>query len=293
MSKTKIVALLSKAITKSLKANSEYNIKSLSLPTNDYCLESHVVGLPELHKFHQVVQWPNEKSDILHPCYPQVLAFPLHMQLLLQDDFPFSLFGLVHLANEIEQSRPIESNECISVRAFLGDIKEHRQGLSFELKTEVRAGNKLVWRASSSNLFRQKTMQSPRSDVGPVLQNLQENSAELRKTEYWRLASSLGREYAKASGDFNPIHLHPLGAKILGFKRHIAHGMWSKSRSLSTQFEVLDEPFKCKVKFVKPLFLPNKVKFSYTTNNSKRFFDVNSEDGLACHLTGELFNQDM
>ena len=47
------------------------------------------------------------------------------------------------------------------------------------------------------------------------------------------LAKDLGRRYAAISGDYNPIHLGALSAKLFGFKQAIAHGMWSKARCLA------------------------------------------------------------
>ena len=36
-----------------------------------------------------------------------------------------------------------------------------------------------------------------------------------------------GRRYAAISGDYNPIHLSTISAKMFGFKTAIAHGMWT------------------------------------------------------------------
>ncbi|WP_327344063.1 MaoC/PaaZ C-terminal domain-containing protein [Streptomyces europaeiscabiei] len=49
----------------------------------------------------------------------------------------------------------------------------------------------------------------------------------------WRLAGDVGRRYGAVSGDRNPIHLHPLGARLFGFPRPIAHGMWTVARCLA------------------------------------------------------------
>ncbi len=49
----------------------------------------------------------------------------------------------------------------------------------------------------------------------------------------WKLPGDLGRRYAAASGDRNPIHLHALSAKAFGFPRAIAHGMWTKARCMA------------------------------------------------------------
>ncbi|QYX78182.1 MaoC family dehydratase [Streptomyces akebiae] len=49
----------------------------------------------------------------------------------------------------------------------------------------------------------------------------------------WRLGGDVGRRYGAVSGDRNPIHLHPLGARLFGFPRAIAHGMWTVARCLA------------------------------------------------------------
>ncbi|MER6608929.1 MaoC/PaaZ C-terminal domain-containing protein [Streptomyces sp. NPDC000927] len=49
----------------------------------------------------------------------------------------------------------------------------------------------------------------------------------------WRLPADLGRRYGAVSGDRNPIHLYPLTARLLGFPRPIAHGMWTVARCLA------------------------------------------------------------
>src|SRR6185503_5773277 len=50
-------------------------------------------------------------GDALPPTYPHVLAFPLAMSLMSRPDFPFSLLGIVHVANAIEVRRPLHATE--------------------------------------------------------------------------------------------------------------------------------------------------------------------------------------
>jgi acyl dehydratase len=40
-----------------------------------------------------------------------------------------------------------------------------------------------------------------------------------------RLPAGLSRQYARVSGDYNPIHLSSLSAKVFGFRSVVAHGM--------------------------------------------------------------------
>ncbi len=67
-----------------------------------------------------------------------------------------------------------------------------------------------------------------RRPIGPAL-----DISELPATATWRLPGDLGRRYGSVSGDLNPIHVHPLTARLFGFPTAIAHGMWTKARCLA------------------------------------------------------------
>ena len=56
--------------------------------------------------------------DTLPATYPHVLAFDLHMELMTDGRFPFPAIGLVHIANSIEQLRPIDAGERLDLRAY-------------------------------------------------------------------------------------------------------------------------------------------------------------------------------
>lgn len=42
-----------------------------------------------------------------------------------------------------------------------------------------------------------------------------------------------GVQYAKLTGDWNPHHLYKWTAWLLGYRKPIAHGMWTLSRSIA------------------------------------------------------------
>ena len=63
------------------------------------------------------------------------------------------------------------------------------------------------------------------------------------------------------SGDYNPIHVHPLSARLFGFPSAIAHGMWTKARCLAALEPRLPDAFTVDVAFKKPILLPGKVEF--------------------------------
>ena len=107
--------------------------------------------------------------------------------------------------------------------------------------------------------------------------------------DYWSVPDNIGRRYAKVSGDSNLIHLYAVTAKLFGFKRHIAHGMWSKARALGALEEQLPKgPFKVSVAFKLPVFLPAKVQFQYANTGDTVEFRIKDQNGEKPHLSGQI-----
>jgi acyl dehydratase len=80
-------------------------------------------------------------------------------------------------------------------------------------------------------------------------------------TAIWRVGPDTGRRYAAVSGDHNPIHTSRLGARLFGFARPIAHGMWTKARCLAALDGRLPDAYTVDVAFKLPILLPAKVGF--------------------------------
>ena len=57
--------------------------------------------------------------------------------------------------------------------------------------------------------------------------------SESIKEQKLYVEASTGLRYAKVSGDWNPHHLYPWTAKLLGFKSPIAHGLWTLAVAMS------------------------------------------------------------
>jgi acyl dehydratase len=76
------------------------------------------------------------------------------------------------------------------------------------------------------------------------------------------MPASVGVRYAAVSGDHNPIHTSRLAARLLGFPRPIAHGMWSKARCLASLEGRLPDAYTVDVAFKLPILLPARVGFA-------------------------------
>ncbi len=256
-----------------------------ALPAIKYTLDKVTIDLTRLERFHQTVDWQQSKKN-MHPCFPHIVAFPLHLKLMLDKAFPFALLGLVHIENTIEQVRPLHASEVLKVSCQFGSVEKHSKGWAFTILTEVSVGSEPVWFATSRNLYRVP-------DVNEKNDKPKQSLPVLETAEFWSLEKDLGRRYSRVSGDYNPIHLYRIMAKAMGFKQPIVHGMWSQARCLSALHEQTDEPFSCACKFVKPAFLPGKVNFNVDKVRGTQAFSLTSQSKPATekgiiHLSGKI-----
>ncbi len=238
--------------------------------------------------------------DHLPPTYPHVLAFPLHMAVMADGSFPFGAIGLVHVENRIEQRRRIGLDEELRIVVRPTKLEPHPRGRTFTLLSEIFAGEEKAWEGVSTILRRgggSATASEPNAHHVPVPGGRkvdaggsgdQEGTPELAATAEWSLSGDLGRRYAAVSGDRNPIHMHSLTAKPLGFPRAIAHGMWTKARCLAALESRLPDAFGVEVRFRKPILLPGRVEFASGTQGEEIDFAVRDAKRQTPHLDGQV-----
>ncbi|MFZ5757156.1 MAG: MaoC family dehydratase [Pseudomonadota bacterium] len=215
--------------------------------------------------------------------YPHILAFPLHMELMTSEGFPFPLLGLVHISNTITRHRPLTINEALDIHCRFGELEPHDKGTAFSVITEASVQGRTVWESSSTMLYRHPVPGGDRKEAAT------EDDLKGAASELWKVSSDMGRRYAAASGDRNPIHLWPITAKAFGFKRHIVHGMWTKAHAVARLApQIGARPFTVAVGFKLPVFLPAEVSFIQKKDAAGIRFDVRDKDGVKPHLKGAV-----
>lgn len=219
--------------------------------------------------------------EVLPATYPHVLAFPLHLALLTDSDFPFAAMGCVHVSNRIEQRRPLGLTESLDLAVWAESLAPHRRGRTVTIVSEASARGEVLWRDETVLL-------KPGAGGAPDAQKsgglpVEPPTGPAR----WDLPNGLGRGYAAVSGDRNPIHLYDVTAKALGFRRHIAHGMWIKARCLAELDNRLPPSFAVEVAFKKPIELPSQVTFGARATDALIDFGVSGETGTT-HLVGRI-----
>lgn len=240
--------------------------RSPTLPDRDLVDRGVAVDRAHLAAYDRVCGF--RLTDTLPATYLHVLAFPLAMRLMTANDFPFPVIGLVHIANRITVSRPVDAGERLDLSVRAADLRDHGRGRQFDIEATATVDGEEVWRGVSTYL--RKDAGTDRRPRTAEVQNRagagdggrpREAGERPPATAVWRVPAKIGREYAAVSGDRNPIHTSRLGARLLGFPGPIAHGMWSKARCLAALAGRLPAEYTVDVVFRAPIRLPGTVSF--------------------------------
>lgn len=202
--------------------------------------------------------------------FPHVCSQGLHMAMLTHKSFPIKLLGAVHLRNHILAHRAIAASETLALACRLGEFRIMEKGMEFDFTTEVHVENERVWESVSTYYVRGRF--GEQGAPSPLAQ-MPEMGAETPLSE-WHVAANLGKKYAPVTGDYNPIHMSKLLAKLFGFKRDIAHGFCVLATCLE-QFgsNLVEGACRFDVAFKGPVFLDSQVvlKASAAEGDSGRF----------------------
>lgn len=193
-------------------------------------------------------------SDVLPPTFSHLLGFPLQARLMAAPEFPLPLAGLVHVRNEITRRDELFVHDEPVVTVHAENLAPHPKGTTVDLVTRVEVLSAVAWESKSTYLRRGAAAD------GETAPEETPGVPEGLPVAKWRLPADLGRAYAAVSGDANPIHLHPWTARLFGFKRAIAHGMWTYARTLAALGPQVRGPGESVVWFRKPVLLPSTVR---------------------------------
>ena len=219
--------------------------------------------------------------ETLPATYPHMLAFPLHLRLMTEPTFPFPAIGMVHIYNKITVHRPLLLSETFAIKVSEQPLVDHPRGRAATIITTVSVAGEVVWEEISTNL---RIGRSNDDATAPSV----DSAADLPFAAEWKLPADLGRRYAAVSGDYNPIHIHGLTAKLFGFPTAIAHGMWTKARCLAQLEPELPEAYSVEVAFKRPVLLPAKVAFTESAAKDGIGFGVKDARKGTQHLDGKV-----
>jgi hypothetical protein len=257
------------------------------LPTTEFVLEDQATDPDRLADYARVCGFRLGVS--LPPTYPHILGFPLAMRLMTDPGFPFPLPGLVHTRNLTVQYRPIPVDASLTIRVRADSLTPTERGREFAIRTEAYHAGTLSWEEASWYVRLERHRRDSDEAGKPGSGSSPHTEPTGEPTAIWRIPPDAGKRYAAVSGDHNPIHRHPLGARLAGFRRPIAHGMWTMARCLAGLEGRFPDASRAKFRFRRPIPLGIKVGFGgYRTGTDGWQVAVTSLKNGKAYLTGTI-----
>lgn len=257
-----------------------------AVPRLEGTAESVTARAGHLARYRRVCGFADD--GLLPITYPHVLAMPLHVALLTHPKFVVRLMGLIHVGNEIHQSRPLPAGASYRIRTWIEGHRDGDRGHEFDLYTELDDATGIAWHEKSALLARRPAGrgQAARS-ARQTLRYEKPLESDAPQVAHIEASRSVGRRYGWLSGDLNPIHLGDRGARLFGFERAVAHGMWSMACSLAALGPgALAPPLRVHVEFKLPLFLPSTARLEHWPRDGRRVFVLKDAEGQRPHVAG-------
>ncbi len=237
-----------------LAAARQTTVGVASLPSTHLVVREVRADADRLTAYQHLVGEPG--TDVLPAGFVHVMAFPVATALMVREDFPLPLLGMVHLANRVEQRRPLRLGEELDVVVHAermvaapgGGERRPRGG------RDRRAGGRL---ARGLDLPRRRAAPCggrPAAAHGPA--RVDASAADRPVAAGTRMTPGCT---PPSPGDRNPIHSSRLGARAFGFPRTIAHGMHTAARALADVGAARGGAFTWAVEFAAPVLLPGTV----------------------------------
>jgi acyl dehydratase len=213
---------------------------------------------------------PNHYQDVLPPhMFPQ-WGFALAPQTLR--GLPYPITSAMNGGCRLEANEPLPIDEELHVSAQLVNVDDN--GSRAVLQQKIITSTPSVEEGIVGHLFVVIPLGgSSESSNGDAQESEKTDSVNPQQTERvpegarevcrWEIPDDAGLDFAKLTGDFNPLHWISPYARMAGFPNVILHGFSTMARTFET---LKNEAFKGRrnidvldVKFTKPLVLPTDV----------------------------------
>ncbi len=208
---------------------------------------------------------PSAYKGIVPPHFFPQWGFPLTARTL--EGLPYPLVRVLNGGCRLQMNAPLPSDQPLEVRARLEDVDDN--GRRAVIHQRIVTGTIEVPDAVVADLYAIVPLGSGKNGNGngapkeakkPSVR-VPEGAEELQR---WRIGTQAGLDFAKLTGDFNPVHWVRPYARAFGFRSTILHGFATMARAIEglqrTMFSGSVHALRTvDVKFTKPLVLPAKV----------------------------------
>jgi acyl dehydratase len=219
-------------------------------------------------------------DGLLSPALPATWETALALELLAALDPPLPPGAILHTAAERVILRPLQARETVRCRLELAAVETVQKGVRATLVSRNWSpGGQLLSEGKASFLARTRA-RAP-SVPARAREEIAENPGAEPWIEVarWRLSAAAGRRYAAVSGDWNPIHLTTLSARLFGLPAAILHGYCIEAMVVHALIEhrLGGDPRALKrigIQFRAPLLLPATAVLRVREDDAGRRFQV-------------------
>ena len=203
------------------------------------------------------VEWSSQGASLAAPIpivTMDALTTAATLPLLTDSQLTMPVLGAVKLRSQLHQFIPCTIQHPVHIVSFMTLAKQHKVGCTVEIVVSVFqadqtsphpgallsaaqaafAGHqpvtgtpRLAWQGVTTVAFFCKPADTllPADTAKPPIPVDREAALQQGHCEHLHLPAGLGRQYASICGDYNPIHVSAIGAKLFGFHTALAHGM--------------------------------------------------------------------
>ncbi|MBQ5946644.1 MaoC/PaaZ C-terminal domain-containing protein [Massilia sp. ST3] len=153
-----------------------------------------------------------------------LLAQRAQLATMLDRPTLFKIPGLIHVENTLSMHGPIDPARPLAISTEVRMQPPAANGaIHCLLETRAFDGERLAFACSSNYLVKRGRKTEGKSPAGEAPSG--------QPLGRWTLAMDAGRRYAALSGDWNPIHLWPWSARLMGMRAPIIHGAHSMAKA--------------------------------------------------------------
>ncbi|QDG50221.1 hypothetical protein FIV42_05600 [Persicimonas caeni] len=207
----------------------------------------------------------SEYRDHLPPhLFPQ-WGFALSTRTL--EGVPYPLMRVMNGGCRMEVNAPLPTNEPLEVSAQLTDVDDNGRRAVLEQKIVTGTASNpealVGYFYAFVPLGGGKAAKTQKSEKPKKKKEKPRVPDDVREVTRWWIPADAGLDFAKLTGDFNPVHWVPPHARAMGFKNVILHGFSTMARAFEginrELYKGLEEIRVFEVKFTRPLVLPAEV----------------------------------
>jgi MaoC like domain len=221
----------------------------------EHVYECEPINEVHLQQYKKFVGFTNEPGVPLSYFY--LFAQRAQLCMMMDSRFTYPVPGLVHMANSMQSSGTVDTKLPMDLKIAVTQEPITQTG-RLCIFFKVTIGQLGMPKISCTSRYLGK-----RGNKKDAAKDDLEPRSNLESFADWAVPQDTGRRYAALSGDCNPIHLWPWSARLFGFKKPIAHGMYSVAKTQALIENSLGKPVtSLAATFIKPALLPGHVQLA-------------------------------